>query len=663
MDDQRYELETGKVIERERRVTLLGPLLTETEFNEAKFRARSLETRLPVKVLTLWHRDHCEGGEDALIPHDWTELDDKARGIMQSRYEAIKPYVDEPVIYDMAAILAGIAARLDCSTSTARRLFNRHRIGGVWGLSPTHDPTKKPPTKSVGSAPRDIGTLDDTALQTMYERLDIIKSLAEKPHVTQSEVAARAREVGKSERTIWNYLAAKRRSGLAGLAPRKRQGKSQLDERMVQVIIGLRLSKPSCTYVHIHERVVEIAQKLGQSIPSIWQVRKICHEIPDQLYLFGTNSTNAFRNKYRLSGTMRFFGIVFQMDHTLINVLALDSRKPRFRKSGGGIRLWLTTCIDTTSRLVLAWRISYDKPNRHTVASVIRESILARPGGLPDEIWVDNGKELISHHVWELTREMGITLHPIRKGTPEHNGRQERFFRTTDARLWRKTPGYVGRSVAHRPQNVKAELVADEIVARFAGFADKHNHTVHRALGTSPIDFWTKNFFMPPIDEADVRLLDMLLLESDARKVGKQGIQYGNRIFWHPEIAPYVGTWVMIRADTRYSTPDTIEVFCDEHHICTAVAIDYEEGVSSSDIVEAKERQAEFWGELADSAKMALKKAEEEVGVTKPAQNGGVGEQKSASPTVVTNPAPTTPTRRNDALLRIYNKQNNQLTD
>jgi hypothetical protein len=66
----------------------------------------------------------------------------------------------------------------------------------------------------------------------------------------------------------------------------------------------------------------------------------------------------------------------------------------------------LTLVIDSASRLIMAGRFSYDPPDRFMVATAIRDAMLTddhKPfGGVPDEIWVDNRKDLIAQHVRQL---------------------------------------------------------------------------------------------------------------------------------------------------------------------------------------------------------------------------------------------------------------------
>ena len=81
---------------------------------------------------------------------------------------------------------------------------------------------------------------------------------------------------------------------------------------------------------------------------------------------------------------------------------------------------------------------------RFTVASAIRDSLLITGtksyGGAPDEIWVDNGKELLSKHVEYLCKELGILLQPNPPHQPQLKGIVERFFQTLNTRLWATLP-------------------------------------------------------------------------------------------------------------------------------------------------------------------------------------------------------------------------------
>jgi putative transposase len=172
-------------------------------------------------------------------------------------------------------------------------------------------------------------------------------------------------------------------------------------------------------------------------------VRSICAQIPAPVRLLADGREEEFRNRYRLTYPIPHDAhrTVWQIDHKApLHVLVRDLRAPSHRTLSGEVRPYLTLVIDSASRLVMAGRFSYDPPDRFMVAAAIRDAMLTsdhKPfGGVPDEIWVDNGKDLIAHHVHQLAQGLGITLFPGPPHEPQVRGIVERFHETLDTLCW-----------------------------------------------------------------------------------------------------------------------------------------------------------------------------------------------------------------------------------
>lgn len=308
-----------------------------------------------------------------------------------------------------------------------------------------------------------------------------------------------------------------------------------------------------------------------------------------------------FRNYYEVTRSLesqrrRSRLIVYQIDPTRVNVLIKDLRKPSCRSKSGMIRPWLTLCLDSRSRLVVAAIFTYDHPNRYTIASVIRDAVLApytRPyGGIPHEIWIDRGKELLSHHVEQLAQELKIQIHKCHPHRPQEKGLVERFFRTLNTRFWSTQPGYVGSHVVERNPHAKAELTMQELEQRFWAFIERYHHEVHSRTHEAPLEYWKAHCYAKPGRPRD---LDILLQEPVNRKIKRLGIHYEDRLYWNVAIARLTGQWAKIRAVPHYWAPDSIEVFYQERWLCTAKAADLlEEELTKEDVVAAKRAQREF---------------------------------------------------------------------
>ena len=188
---------------------------------------------------------------------------------------------------------------------------------------------------------------------------------------------------------------------------------------MVQFIESLRLTHRDAPVRFVYEQACQHAVTTGERAPGLWQVRSICVQIPAPVRLLADGREEEFRNRYRLTYPIAHdpHRIVWQIDHKApLHVLVRDLRALSHRSLKAEVRPYLTLVIDSASRLVMAGLFSYDPPDRFMVAAAIRAGMLTTQGkpfgGVPDEIWVDNGKDLIAAHVQQLVAGLGSTLLP-----------------------------------------------------------------------------------------------------------------------------------------------------------------------------------------------------------------------------------------------------------
>lgn len=388
------------------------------------------------------------------------------------------------------------------------------------------EPPEPPEPRGSGLAdPPDIGTLPEQELEELFRRRTLLGNLAERERVSNTSIAQRASEVGMSVRTLRYYHTRYRRYGLMGLAPQARGGRGKgkhhnLSPQMVQVIESLRLTHRDAPVRSVYELACQYATTVEETPPSPYQVRSICAHIPRPVRLLADGREGEFRNRYRLTYPIRHdpHRIVWQIDHKApLHVMVRDLRAPSHRCPSGEVRPFLTLVVDSASRLVMSGLFSYDEPNRFTVAAAIRDAMLAgstneanehKPfggipiGGVPDEIWVDNGKDLIAQHVYQLAEGLGIKLVPGPPHQPQVRGIVERLHETLDTRLWSTLPGYVGPNTVERNPKAKAELTLSQLDAHFRAFIERYHQEVHQAhseTGQTPLEFWQQHATHLPI--------------------------------------------------------------------------------------------------------------------------------------------------------------------
>jgi putative transposase len=640
-----------------RRLRLLGPL-AEAPYDYHGLKERAAQIYVPLKVLWTWWQAYRKQGEEGLTPTPWTAwtaLPAKTQQAITERLAKLGKVVTAcafPDECDLDSYIPELARLNEWSLRTAERWVRRYQAGGWWGLAPRHDPTK------ADQQPRHIlvpalGAVSEQALEETFRRRSLLGVLATQPQVSRAEVEERARAVGLAPRTIWHYLHLYREHRLAGLVPKERSDKYAhhgITPQMQEIIRGVRFSQPGFSIHAVYEAVRDKAQTLGEPTPSEWQVRKICEEIAKPELFLAHKRSKEFRDHYEVTRRMEqtrrdSFLISYQIDHTQVDVLVKDLRK--HKKKSGEIRPWLTLCIDSRSRLVMSAIFGYDRPDRHTVAAVIRDAVLTseqKPyGGIPHEIWVDHGKELLSNHVYQLTEELQIQLQACEPHQPQQKGIVERFFGTLNTRLWSRQPGYVNSNTVKRDPNAKAELTLRELEERFWAFIAQYHQETHSQTNETPLAYWIAHCYAEP---ADPRLLDVLLMERDERRVFKDGIHYRDRFYWHPDLPPLIGTDVVVRAAPIYRPPDEIEVFQEGIWICTALATDSDLslGVTREEMGKAKQEQKGYWNRRIQEARAATDAADREIAdLTSegPAQGAEPSAKESAQTNTAASPVPS----------------------
>ncbi len=429
-----------------------------------------------------------------------------------------------------------------------------------------------------------------------------------------------------------NYLASYKKWGIDGLLPKaERSDKGHphnMSPLMEDIVAALRFSQMDIPLHEVHRLACQRARLLGEPEPTLSQVRFICDLIPEEVKLVADKRFGEFRSKRRLTYRFQFDGkvIIFQIDFTPADVLVRDIRRRGYRRRSEETRPYLITCMEASSRLILAWLFTYDTPNSNNIATVIREALLVsdeKPyGGVPHALWVDQGKQLISHHIQRIAKDLQFELkdgkpnHPEDRGDPQERGRQERFYETVKIRLWSTLEGYVDSNTKDRNHNAKARYTISELAARFWKWLDEdYHHQTHSELGMTPLEFWAKHCQArtPP----DARQLDVLLLAAETRTLNKPSINYGKRRYWHEDLANIpVGSRVEIRAQPDYMRPDTIEVFYEKRWVCSAFAHDSVRGraVTGEQVLRAQREQMKRIKGAIREKKAVLDEADRRIG-------------------------------------------------
>lgn len=347
-------------------------------------------------------------GEESLVPPDWADgLDDR---LLQKANEIRKQIMPEAEKLELTREdINRVASRIDRSARTAERRLFEFRRNGLVGLILPPSANMSQPNPETLSKRRVFSN----------EEIDEISSWREdlQPYIRQPLSEEEAENIGSKHgckaRNVRNKLDALRKKKYDRIVRKERSDAGThrgVSERMVRVIQGIREENPYMTIEDIHEEAQKIALALGERIPSPYQVRQICAEIPPVDRDRTSGRENDFRGRTRFTGHMHHSaGVEFQMDIKRSNNFVEDERKSKNNKKNSKkhlVRTYRITILEVRSRRILTTRPVYGRPDQEEVAATIRNAIIE--GGRPNVIRVDNGWELIAQRVWQFCYDLDI---------------------------------------------------------------------------------------------------------------------------------------------------------------------------------------------------------------------------------------------------------------
>ena len=252
-------------------------------------------------------------------------------------------------------------------------------------------------------------------------------------------------------------------------------------------------------------------------------------------------------------------------------------------------RAFVIACVDVFTRRVMLYVTQHS--NAEAVCLTIAAAILK--WGVPDYIRTDRGKEYLSRRVQRFLVNLRVETEDLRclPGHPEQKPFVERFNRTFQHRDLVKNPFFVGHNVSDRQtlrssENRPAIELAMSI-DEFQQWCDlwcieyeqrSHGRPGIGLEGKSPLEVlseatgqgWIQRTIQNP------RELDFLIMaapgKSGMRKVGRQGISVGGRLYVAAELATWIGRSVYVCFNPR--EPHTVYLYtCAElsQFICCAV--------------------------------------------------------------------------------------------
>jgi putative transposase len=386
--------------------------------------------------------------------------------------------------------------------------------------------------------------------------------------ISQAQVA-RTHHLAPSTVQLW--VKQYREKGLAGLArPAKRsdKGKSRrLPEQAITLVEGLALQTPPRSAAAIHRQVVEIAKEHGWKPSSYERVRQIIKSLDPALVTMAHQGAAVYGEEFDLlyRREASHANAMWQADHAPLDILLLDERGPPAKP-------WLTAIEDDYSRMIVGYRLSFQKATALTTALTLRTAICRKEDprwpayGIPTVFYSDHGSDFTSKHMEQVAADLAMELIFSQVSVPRGRGKIERFFRSVDQLLLQNTPGYAPKGST----GVKATLTLPAFEQRFRTWLLEDYHTrVHVETKAAPKARWEAGGFVPRTPKS-LEQLDLLLLTvAKTRRVQQDGIRFQGYRYIDPTLAGYVKEEILIRYDPADMAE--IRVFYQDHFVCRAI--------------------------------------------------------------------------------------------
>jgi putative transposase len=201
-------------------------------------------------------------------------------------------------------------------------------------------------------------------------------------------------------------------------------------------------------------------------------------------------------------------------------------------------RTVLLAFIDDRSRLITHAQFYWDE-KLPSLEDTFKKAILKR--GIPDRIYVDNGRTFISTRLGVICTELGIRRLNTRPYEPTAKGKIERFWKTVDDSFMPELRALKVRTL-------------DELNTLFwAWLEGAYHHREHRDLGGKPAEVFAND--PHPLRLADPAQVADAFLQRETRKVDRTGCVSLEGVLY--EVGPLLARQ---KVELRYDPYDPQEI-------------------------------------------------------------------------------------------------------
>jgi len=393
---------------------------------------------------------------------------------------------------------------------------------------------------------------------------------------------------GVSAATLRRWAKEEAAAGKAGHAPgwnrRKGLGSRAMSEETRAVVLAAYLDERRLTPTQIRARIViPYCTAHGLPVPHRATVARFLDEATNHV------ERTAFRRGRRAFEASCAAKVIRDLDTLgVYELLCGDCRKLDvfcLAPDGRVVRPWIALWMDVRTAGIVGWVLA-PKINARMVALAFRRALLDL--GVPDRVYVDNGKEFCNRALGQSLRRLRINYDdpgsitdtverwPAVLPMADHDGWLGLFTVLGIERVtalpfhaWSKPvealfnaffkpkeqflPGWCSADAKDKPEVLARQiergdlLTAEQLAGIVTQWVEEWNTThVCGDRGQPPAAFY--EHFTPrwvPTPE----LCDVLLERSEKRKVQPHGIKLLGECYKSPELMPHVGEWCTVRFD------------------------------------------------------------------------------------------------------------------
>lgn len=382
--------------------------------------------------------------------------------------------------------------------------------------------------------------------------------MAERGELRTEHVRLVASGLGVSLRTLWRWIRQARvGDGLIARTPVRFEVSDELRTR---------LAFWRGNIAAVRRELLEAARAGGDPVPSLSTLqRAVARDLAagDRAGLAGgERARRAYDVFLRRPPTRR--NQVWEADHVEAPVeVHVEDRL---------VKPWVTWFIDVGTDAVCGTAVTPGAPSRESILAALRSAITLEaphgpPGGLPQVVRIDRGKDFLSGTVAAVMAGFAVKVQDLPAYTPHLKGTVETLNRAAEAMFFAGMPRYTHaqRMANGRPVDPDAPALSFEaFVAELLRWVRWWNgeggeHTMPALEGRTPLQAWVDDPTpLTTVPAADLRLLT---LEDDGRirTITTKGVAWRTRHYVAAWMTGQVGRTVRVRHMPHHA--HEIEVF------------------------------------------------------------------------------------------------------